>query len=267
MDTTEQTHRFITRVARDAGAILMQHKTGPLEKIYKGTEGDFATNADIASQHFILDALAEAFPNDGIIAEEEGLTTRGSSEYTWIIDPLDGTRNFASGNEHFAVMIARADSLAITDSALYFPVDDTLIVAHRNMGTYINDALVTLTLPGTLREVRACLAHTNPEAYTTPAMDALRSQLPATGFEACTLFSSAANTRSILEGKHDAFIIPSNCTWDNCAPALLLMEAGLRVTAWNRDPIHPRLGTQHLLAAPPKVYNVIQHTLSSFMPQ
>lgn len=267
MESSKQIRQFLSETAKEAGAILLRHRAAPLEKIFKGTDGDFATNADIASQHYILGELAKSFPYDGIIAEEEGLTTLGTSEYTWIIDPLDGTRNFAAGNEHFAVMIARANRERITDSALYFPTDDTLIIAQHDQGTHINDRLVTLQFPQTLREVRACIAHTNPAAYTTPAMDALRSELPATGFEACTLFSSAANTRSILEGHHDAFIIPSNCTWDCCAPALLLIEAGLRVTAWNTDPIHPRFGTQHFLAAPPTVYDAIQHTLYSFLPQ
>lgn len=254
-------------IARSAGKILLEHRNGPLKKFHKGTEGDFATSADLAAQKYIVNEVQTRFPEDGIIAEEENCLIPSRSGHTWVIDPLDGTRNYASGSNLFGVMIGRVDADAITQSAIYFPCDDVLFTAQRNGGTWRNDQRVVRSFPESVQKVRACLAHTNPLADTTPAMDALRSMLTATGFEPCTLFSSAANMRSILDNEHDAFIIPSNCAWDNCAPALLFQEAGFIVSDWNKEKIHPLFGTQHFLAAPPPVYDAIQKTLAAFLPK
>ncbi|MCW1930564.1 MAG: inositol monophosphatase [Candidatus Kerfeldbacteria bacterium] len=254
----------MSEIAREAGKILLEYKNRPLEKFHKGTQGDFATAADLAAQTYIVSEIQERFPDDGIIAEEENCSIPSRSGYTWVIDPIDGTRNYASGSEHFGVMIGRVNEKEITESVVYFPSDDVLFSAARHEGALRNGERVTPSFPASIQKVRACLAHTDPAAHTTPAMDALRSMLAATGFEPCSLFSSAANMRSILEGNHDTFVIPSNCAWDNCAPALLFEEAGFTVSDWKKGKIHPLFGTQHFLAAPPTVYDAIQKTLAAF---
>lgn len=256
----------IERIAREAGQILLGYHGGTYERYTKGIQGDFATSADLASQDHIIHALHEAYPLDGIIAEENDCREEPRSDYTWIVDPLDGTRNFAAGNALFGVMIARANAERICNAAIYFPCDDALYTAEYGSGAYYNGERIHRAFPQTLKDVRACIAHTDPLASTTPALDAARSLLPNTGFAPCTLFSSAANTRSILDGEHDAFIIPTNCTWDNCAPALLLSEAGFMVSDWQLQPIHPRFGTQHFIAAPETVFEHIQRTLAAFLP-
>ena len=112
------------------------------------------TDADLASEKAILDIIKDQFPEDLICSEEAGLssTERQGGKSIWIIDPLDGTHNFAYGYEFFCVSVARGrfiedGSIEIEVGAVLDPIRDRLWIAEKGCGTWCNDKQVSVSSP------------------------------------------------------------------------------------------------------------------------
>src|SRR5687768_10542241 len=125
--------------ARAAGAILRE-KLGNVEVEFKGTV-DLVTDADRASETLVEGRISAAFPDHRLVGEEGIARDPGSGEdaaYAWIVDPLDGTTNFAHGYPHFAVSIALAYDRTVLLGVIYDPMRDELFVAERGAGARLN---------------------------------------------------------------------------------------------------------------------------------
>lgn len=96
------------------------------------------TEADIAADRLINQAIRQNFPQDGIISEETNTHLEGTESQVWIVDPLDGTANFSSGNPIWGVSIARAVDGLLQTGVLYFPVTGELYTAERGRGATLN---------------------------------------------------------------------------------------------------------------------------------
>jgi myo-inositol-1(or 4)-monophosphatase len=129
---------------RPAGEILLRHFGKNVNIRHKGDQSNIVTDADVASEHWIVGHIRERFPNHSIIAEETG-SRRGSSEFTWVIDPLDGTSNFAAGLPWFGVQVAVLENCAPILAAMYLPVTDTLYFAEKGQGVFRDDTRVRVT--------------------------------------------------------------------------------------------------------------------------
>jgi myo-inositol-1(or 4)-monophosphatase len=99
---------FSIEAAKQAGSIVCSYRGKELTRSIKTSARDFATEADVAAENHIITAIQKQFPHDAIVAEESGSHNKKGADYTWIIDPLDGTYNFSVGSDDFGVMIARA---------------------------------------------------------------------------------------------------------------------------------------------------------------
>ena len=117
-------------IARDAGALLMEHRGVGFE--LKG-EFDLVTAADRASEKLIVSRLHELFPDHGIVAEEGGHAEM-KSEYRWFVDPLDGTTNFAHGFPMWNVTLALARRGEVIAGVVYDPLNRELFAAERGAG-------------------------------------------------------------------------------------------------------------------------------------
>lgn len=123
-------------VARSAGDILYQAYSQPRQIEYKGAV-NLVTGADRASEHSIVSALQEAFPDHAVVAEE-GSNSDGPSGLTWLIDPLDGTTNFAHGFPVFAVSMALRDAKQVLLGIVYDPMRDECFTAALGHGAMLN---------------------------------------------------------------------------------------------------------------------------------
>src|SRR5512139_2038492 len=126
------------KAARKAGSIINRASVD-LDGVRIGTKGrsDFVTEVDHAAERAILDVLLKAYPDHAVLAEESGAS--GNSEYTWIIDPLDGTTNFIHGFPQYAVSIALRHKNLITQGVIYDPTKNELFTASRGRGAYLNE--------------------------------------------------------------------------------------------------------------------------------
>src|SRR3990172_5888004 len=137
-------------IARQAGALLLPYFHRRVAVEYKG-DVDLVTEADRASEAFILGQLRAYFPNHSVLAEESGGYS-GDSGYRWYVDPLDGTTNFAHGFPVFAVSIALEQGDEIILVVVYDPTRDELFMAERGGGARLNGQLLHVSRVARLEE-------------------------------------------------------------------------------------------------------------------
>src|SRR3989440_9429950 len=126
------------KLARAAGAAALVHYGGPLHIVHKSENEDPVTQADHAANDVIIRGLQTEFPADGLLSEESVDTVRRLDlARAWIIDPLDGTRGFISGNGDFAVQIGLAVAGAAALGVVYLPDTDVLYYAARVHGPWV----------------------------------------------------------------------------------------------------------------------------------
>lgn len=210
--------------ARAAGAILSDSLEQPHTVHTKSADTDLLTEVDIEAERVVLGALRDRFPDDGFLAEESG--EHPGAEGTWIIDPLDGTTNYAHGIPFFSVSIAYTDSSGIRLGVVFDPVRDELFQAVVDQGAFLNGrpirvsatpdlnrSLLTTGFPYDVRTTKA----NNLDNY---AALALRTQ----GVR--RLGSAALDLAYVAAGRFDGYWELVSYPWDVAAGLLLVTEAG-----------------------------------------
>lgn len=225
-------------VARDAGALLRQRLNQPRDVAFKGVV-DLVTDADRASEQLIADRLRHSFPQHRIVAEEGARGTVAAeaapSSFTWLIDPLDGTTNYAHRYPHFAVSIALAREGTVQLGVVYDPMRDELFVARRGHGATLNGA--PLHVSATAELIHALLATGFPYDLTQRAeavaiWDAFVNRVQGTRRDG----SAALDLCYVAAGRLDGFWERPLNAWDMAAGALLVEEVGGRVSAYGGRP-------------------------------
>lgn len=216
------------RAARRAGDILL-HSMDRLDelKIEEKAPNDFVSNVDRESEAVIVEVLHRAYPNHAILGEEQGLSvTSESDEFTWIIDPLDGTLNYLRGIPHFCVSIALRKGRHIEHGVIVDPVRNEEWVASRGSGAHLNGKRIrvskTQRLSGAVlstgippRAMDRFDVHMGIMKHMTRECLAIRRQ----GSAALDLAYTAA-------GRVDGYWEIGLKSWDIAAGSLLVKEAG-----------------------------------------
>ena len=127
------------RLAREAGSIQREHYEGEFEVHTKSAVIDLVTDIDRACERLIVEAIQTERPGDAILAEEGGGTDNPDAEWRWVIDPLDGTTNYAHGYPRFCVSIGIEHRGVATVGVVYDPLLDELFSAVRGRGAMLND--------------------------------------------------------------------------------------------------------------------------------
>src|SRR5437588_6948202 len=128
---------FAIRVAQDAGRLLRDRLGGIIDIGHKGSI-NLVTDVDLASEKLIRESIATNYPRHEILAEEGGLT-ESISEYRWIVDPLDGTSNYAHGYPVFCVSIGLEYKGEVIIGVVYDPMREELFAAERGGGATLNN--------------------------------------------------------------------------------------------------------------------------------
>src|SRR2546429_441662 len=142
-------------IAQQAGKILIEEFSRPLDIRYKGDEVDLVTQADKRSEQFIVSRLNEYFPGHAITAEE-GTGQDTASEFRWHVDPLDGTTNFAHHYPCFCVSIALAERDTLLAAAIFNPYYNELYTAARGEGAAFNGKKIVVSEVSTLSTSLLC---------------------------------------------------------------------------------------------------------------
>ena len=219
---------FAIRVAQEAGRLLRDRVGTKIDVAHKGAI-NIVTDVDIASERLIREAIATQYPRHQVLAEEGGLA-ESRSEYRWVIDPLDGTTNFAHGYPVFCVSIALEYQGETILGVVYDPMRDELFTAERGGGAALNQRPIRVSSTDSMMQsilstgfpydIRTSTL-TNLDHWANFAMNA--QALRRDGAAALDLCYIAC-------GRFDGFWELNLSPWDMAAGGLIVTEAGGRVT-------------------------------------
>ena len=223
-------------LARGAGDLLRGELLGPRRIVYKGSPTNLVTEMDARVEALIVDRLLAAFPGDAILAEERGARA-GRSDRRWIIDPLDGTTNYAHGLPLYGVSIALEVAGQVQLGVVYDPSQRELFVAERGAGAVCNDAPLRVSSAATLDT--SLLATGFPYDIRVNADNNLREYTAfATRSRGVRRLGSAVLSLAWLAaGRFDGYWELRLGPWDVAAGGLMVEEAGGRLTALNGGPL------------------------------
>ena len=190
---------------------------------------DLVTEVDHASEKAILSVLKSQFPDHYILSEEAGEIIQDSA-YKWIIDPIDGTVNFAHGIPLNCVSIALEHNGAIILGVVYNPHMNELFIAEKGKGALLNDKAISVSVQD--KTVNACLVTGFPYTYINVSNGPLEifERFIRKGVPVRRLGSAAIDLCWVAAGRFDGFYEHKLEAWDSAAGYLIVEEAGGRVT-------------------------------------
>jgi myo-inositol-1(or 4)-monophosphatase len=223
--------------ARDAGALLRDALGGARRIDFKGTPTNLVTEMDGLAEALVIERLLGAFPDDAILAEERGAVS-GRSGRRWIIDPLDGTTNYAHGVPVFAVSLALQVGDRVTLGVIHDPNQRETFVAERDGGASCNGVALAVSATPTLNEglLVTGFPYNIREARGNNLAEYSAFSLRAQGVR--RMGSAVIYLAYVAAGRVDGYWELRLGPWDVAAGALMVEEAGGRVTSLSGGPMN-----------------------------
>jgi len=220
------------KVVKKAGKLVMDFYNKQNYKVETkgGYYENFVTDADKQAEILIIEELKKHFPNHGFRAEEFN-TTQSDKKSVWIIDPVDGTRNFVKRDGEFAVMIGLSVKGTAQLGVVLVPDKNMLYYAERGKGAYKNDVKIQVSNNG-YDNMRAAV---NRNIKHDKEIQKINEKVPFKLFN--RIGSIGYKICLVAEGEYDAFLskLGYGKEWDLCAPSIILQEAGGKITLQNGE--------------------------------
>lgn len=253
------------RAARAAGNTIIRALDRPDSiRVSEKAPNDYVTEIDQKVEAEIITVIQKAYPNHSILGEEGGEITGKDKDHVWIIDPIDGTRNFIHGFPQYAVSIAFAYKGKVEHGVIYDPVRQELFSASRGKGARLNDHRIRVSQRKTLEESllgTGCpFRHSKAEieAYT----DSLKALIPLCG-DIRRAGAATLDLAYVACGRLDAFWESGLKPWDIAAGSLLIKEAGGMAFDFNGGEEY--LSSGNIVAGNPKVLKLMLKTIGPFL--
>ncbi|TPQ29090.1 inositol monophosphatase family protein [Methylomonas koyamae] len=251
------------RAARNAGD-LIQRSSLNIEKLTvdQKSRNDYASEVDRAAEQEIIKVIRTAFPDHGILAEESG-EAKGN-DYTWIIDPLDGTTNFLHGFPHYAVSIALKNKNKLEIGVIYDPTRDELFTAERGGGAMLNNRRIRVTKQNTMR---GALIGTGFPFKTMDNIEPYLGMFKAVCADAAGIRragAAALDMAYVACGRLDAYWEIGVKEWDIAAGVLLVQEAGGVATDFSFNDKYLQSG--NIITGNPKMHQLMYQIIEPHVP-
>jgi myo-inositol-1(or 4)-monophosphatase len=243
------------RAARRAGAIINRAaRDVDLLPVTRKRHNDFVTEVDKAAEQAVIEILHRAYPDHAILAEESGASagSAGDSEYTWIIDPLDGTTNFIHGFPQYAVSIGLKHKGVLTQGVIYDPTKNELFTATRGRGAYLNERRIRVSKRLQLNEA---LIGTGFPFRDLQSLDEYLTMFREFTVRTAGLRragAAALDIAYVAAGRLDGFWEMGLSPWDMAAGALMVQEAGGLVGDFRGDSGY--LDSGRIVCGSPKIF-------------
>ena len=237
MNPLEYELEIARKLAREAGHLLMEYYRGETTVEWKGDD-DPVTAADHAANQLLVERLAGAFPNDGILSEElpdDG--SRLTHERVWMIDPMDGTKQFVDRVDEFSVQIGLTIGGEPRLGIVYHAARDRMFFAAAGAGAYVEEKWSTRRLQVHPESDPAAMIAAMSRSHSSPVVSVILERL---GVSRLLQSGSVGLKMGLLaEGAAHLYLHPAQKTnlWDTCGPEAILREAGGVVTDVNGDPL------------------------------
>jgi myo-inositol-1(or 4)-monophosphatase len=219
-----------------AGADLLRHYfEGTFEIQSKDSLNNLVTEVDKKAEEAIIDVIRAEFPEHFILSEEAGEMSTGS-EYKWIIDPIDGTVNFAHGIPICCISIGLEHNGVMMLGAVFNPFMNELFFAERGKGAFLNNRPLKVSNNNQMES--ACLVTGFPYRWVEVHMDPISvfERFIRMGLPVRRLGSAAIDLCWVAAGRFDGFWEYNLNPWDIAAGYLIIEEAGGRISNFNGDP-------------------------------
>lgn len=217
---------FAIRLARQAGQLLADRLGTRINVSSKGGESiNLVTEVDLASEQLIREAIATHYPRHQVLAEEGGLNEK-ASDYRWVVDPLDGTTNYAHGYPVFAVSIGLEYKGEIILGVVYDPTRDEMFAAERGAGSMLNNRPIRVSQTEKLGS--SMLSTGFPYNIRTSELTNLDnwSRFAMTAQAIRRDGAAAIDLCYVACGRYDGFWELNLSPWDTAAGGLIVTEAG-----------------------------------------
>jgi len=222
--------------AKQAGKFLKQN-LGKVRDIRQksGQERNLVTEIDKRSEQMIIETIRKHYPNHDILAEESGSTQGKSSEYKWVIDPLDGTTNFTHGLPVYCVSIGLELKGEIIAGVIYDPNFDELFTAEKGKGAFLNNKRIKASETKSLNNSLLVTGFPyniteNPDNAVEHFINFLMSAQAVR-----RMGSAAIDLAYVACGRFDGFWEVALHPWDMAAGSLLVTEAGGKMTGFSGE--------------------------------
>ena len=254
-DRSQEIAALAVKAAKTAGELIQKAAQDiNLLNIEQKTLHDYVSEVDRNSEGVIYNLVAEAFPEHAFIGEEFGSVGDRQAEFTWIVDPLDGTTNFLRGIPHYAVSIAVAVGKQIQHAVIFDPAKNDLFTASIGSGAFLNGKAIQVR---NCQSIRGGLLATgvpfsgqlleNLDSFTASMQGMLAHH--TSGIR--RLGSAALDLAYVAAGRYDGYWEAGLKPWDIAAGVLMVQEAGGRVTDFVGDEDYLQSG--NIVAASPSL--------------
>jgi len=225
---------------RSAGEVLLRH-FGKITEFDRKSDIDLVTIADREAEQVIKGIISTAFPAHEILAEESGLQKGTKEGIRWLVDPVDGTTNFAHGFPVFAVSIAVERDGEIIMGGVFNPYYDEMFLAEKGKGATLNGEKISVSRIGTLRD--SLMVSGFPYDRRERVLHYLKAWEIMIGRAQglLRLGSAALDLCFVASGRVEGFWEESLQPWDTAAGFLILEEAGGKVTDFKGGQYNPYL--------------------------
>ncbi len=256
--------QFIQKMLRDTSKIAMQYFGKVTGTTKPGNNNQVLTKADLEVSTFLIKKIEEMYPTHNIIDEEKGVIDK-KSEYTWVIDPIDGTSNFASGLPYYGVMLGLLQNNTPIAGGVSLPFFKEEYIAETGSGAYCNGRKIQVSQEKDLLSVLVAYGidgrQNNPqqshdEGKLIGELVLHIRNLRGTG--------SVFDTMMVANGKYGAFLSQAGRVWDNVAQHIIIEEAGGVYTDFFGKPMNYKNHLQRAketftwCAAAPQLHKQIQ---------
>jgi myo-inositol-1(or 4)-monophosphatase len=251
--------KAIALAATYRGGAYIRDRLNRVREIRHKGEIDLVTEVDLGSEKRIIEVIRTHFPNHAILSEEGG-ASGGVSDYQWIIDPLDGTTNFAHGLPTCCVSIALTKGEQPLIGMIWCPFTDEFFSAVRGQGAYLNGRRLSVSV---IDQIRDSLLVTGFPYNVKAIMETVMARFTrclAASQGVRRLGSAALDLSYVAAGRFEAFWEENLHPWDVAAGQLIVTEAGGRITDFNNQPFKPEM--KSILATNGRIHDEMTNLLA-----
>ncbi len=223
-----------SRAAEEAGSLLLKHMYGQLKLDHKEGRANLVTDVDVAAEKVVIGVLQAEYPDFNIVSEESPAVSH-DSQFTWVIDPLDGTNNYVHGIPFICVSIGLALGVEPVMGVIYDPVRKELFTARQGHGAFLNGLPISVAHRKEIADAFLGVDLGYDADKGRAMLDFVKLPWPDIG--GLRLIGSAAlGLTYVACGRLDAYVHPLLYPWDVAAAIIMVRESGGRITDWQGQP-------------------------------